>query len=505
MADEKPQSVPPVGPDETPFDKAQEARQEAFDKLWEKHISKSQLSEVAINDAAKMRKEAIGKIFQKYREEYRAKIQHDSTDRQDLAKKLAGEADDTAQAFQKNFENVFASAHFKESFDEQELLHLKRMLIGMETLALKDKTVNPILQKLAAKESLRPADYQKVVQLLQPFDVESLKAQTDPQKTFEATGAGIIIGLMNENQRQKLVEAVAESDKKDQIGELMKGFLYAGLLEDRQVQELLKSDKVRSHVKPDQMVQFAKNLGTGFYQQEAEKLVKQLREAAKDLHNQMFDVNPALRMFGMPGLGILGMFYGVFLTLTNLLANHGKLGPFGLGGIAIAAGGLEVATGSMKHGTSDWGIGAGAISKGIHWITEDSRPMKEPQERAMNFLSSIYMHYLDFGDYLEHGGVGKITKIHKQKVEAKSKNKDLDTNITMDDLRKTNTPDQQAFLDQAIRKTSEQTVLAQINIMPETFRTLGIDETNPQKFNDLVKQIRQHHGLATHPSAQPNA
>lgn len=496
MGGEKSQSVPPVGADEAAFDTAQEARQEAFKDLWDKHISKSTLSEVAINDAAKMRQEAIGKIFQKYREQYREEIQRGATDRQSLAQKMAEQADQAALAFQENFENVLTSAHFKESFGEQELLYMKRLLIGMETLALQDKTVNPILQKLAAQKSLLPADYQQVVKLLQPFELESLtKANADPKKSFEATGAGMIIRLMNKSQRQKLLETLAESDKKDQMGEMLDGFLRAGLLEDRQAQELLQSPKVKAVIQPDKMAQFEEHLGTGFYQKEADKMVEEIKKAADSLHDQMLDVNPMLRMTGMPGLGMLGMLYGILLTLSNLLANGGKLGPYGVGGIAIAAGGLEVATGSMKHGTSDWGIGAGVISKGIHWLTEDSRPMKEPQERAMNFLSSIYMRYLGMGDYLRRGGVETILDIHKKKAEEKSKNPNFDTAITMEDLKKANTPDQQAYLNQAVRRTSAETVLAQVNLMPETLRTLGIDESNPQKFDDLVKQIREHHGL----------
>jgi hypothetical protein len=208
-------------------------------------------------------------------------------------------------------------------------------------------------------------------------------------------------------------------------------------------------------------------------------------------------------MVGSPLLGAGLTIHAFFWLLTNILAANGDFkslfkNPWFFAALGEGAAGIEIATGSMKKGTGDVGMGSGWISRAIESIGEKEGPKSDNQKRALEMVAKVYENYPDFGDYLYNGGVETIMKIHKDKM-AQGK-QGIELQITYDDLLKEEkNADRLSILKKYGEHMNKDQMTVQISTISQAATILDVKK--PEDFQKYLNEFKTQQGLAATPTA----
>jgi len=480
-----------------------------IEDAFEERIPESKIAEIALTRVREMKeaqKAEIRTTFKNFKQQFETNQIQNKTDREALAAKLLQEAQNIADARINSLEAVLGMLVKPGQYmTEQDVVALKKILVGIEKISAEDLKTQEILNKLRHRqksgEQLSDDDYDHIIKMIKPFDLTTKGAK--PQENFDATSAGIIVGFMNPVERYKLVQKYMESPDRTKTAELIDGFLRTGILNVAQGEELFqeamkKQPPIISEAEFRNTYQ--KNLKNGFYVDEARRVQEALQQQVRDISGEYAN-NKFERFASTPMVGFAVLTHSFFWILTNVLASGGDFGtmfrnPFLWAAVGEAALALEMTTGSTKRGTGDYGIGAGWISSVVRSITEEGGQISSTQENAYKIIGETYLSYPDFGSYLENGGAATIIRLRKAKAASGAKGSDLA--ITFDELFQAEASDSQKSLLKAAQDRFPKQINVQINSIAEA--TTVLELSSEEEFNKKLGYIKDAQGLKGSPS-----
>jgi len=485
------------------FDEKEAENVKKVEEIFEKRISGSKLAEVALNEVRTMKeqqKTAVKTTFARFKKTYEEKSEENKGERDVLAKQLLDEAQGEVEARIQNIQMILNMLVKGDYITEAEAAALKRTLVGIEKISVKDVETQEILLKLQEKRVLDSEDYRRILNMVNPLDLTNKDAK--PRQRFEATTAGIMIGFMSPAQRYRLVEEIMDSHKSGQTAEVIDGFLRTGILTVAQGEELFNAGVQKKVIKKEEFeAVYKKRMDQGFYVDEVKKVRDAMNKEVRQMQG-MYAVNMMDRVVGKPLLGAGMLLHSFFWILTNVLASGGDFkslfkNPYIWAAMGEGALALEMTTGSVKRGAESWGIGSGWISRAMEKLSEKEGKLNTVQQNAFAAMGDIYVSYPDFGFYLEHGGAQTIADIRKAKSGQGLKGAEL--MITYEELLKTETdPTRKSKLEDANKKFPSQTAV-QINTIAEALTVLKIE--NQGDFNAKLAFIKEAQGLKGGPAA----
>ncbi len=158
-----------------------------------------------------------------------------------------------------------------------------------------------LLQKILAKSTLEPQDYQKIVSFLHPADLRTI--QGDANKLFEASESGLLIAAMSPEQRLELVKAFYQLKPAAEAQDFVDALIYAKVLTLQQAETLSNQEGV----KPAEQQRLKQALENGNFSagiREYEKLLASTAHANEGRGaGSIFSDNTTMAALGMIGLG----------------------------------------------------------------------------------------------------------------------------------------------------------------------------------------------------------
>jgi len=481
------------------FDEKAKKYAERMKEIFEKRISRPGLGEIAIREVGQMeqgQKQAISKLFEKYKMEFQQLAATRKGDRDKLANELFDRADREATALVEQVEAVMQSLVKGNFITENEIVDLRKRLVGIEKIASEPngKKLGELLIKLNNNGEPSESDYADIIKILNPRDIT--KKDAKPQENFEATTCGLLIALMKPDQRFKLVQKLMDFPRHMETGSVIDGFMRNGILNGMQGEALFLQAFQKGIISRQEYEDYQTKIKDGTYQKEAKKIQDEINTQVQRLKG-MYNENLMNRVVGAPMLGLGMLLHSIFWLITNILASGGNFkeianNPYVYAAIGEGALGLEVASGSMKKGTETLGIGAGKVTGWIERMGKKDAPKNDTEKRAYDMLADIYLNYPDFGHYLEKGGAEAILDLRKEK-EGKGK-KGLELHITLQELikKEEKNKSQQQLLSNAARRYSQETE-KQINAVGEICFILSIKKQD--EFNRKLGIIKDSQGL----------
>jgi Spy/CpxP family protein refolding chaperone len=428
------------GPLRIPVDikeKFDESEEERIDRVSEKfsekksHI-KEEIGERALSKISAIeekQKRDIKKMYARRKEEFVKTKTESRTERETLAEELLKKAEGSADRRIRAIEGILASKVAFEYMTSEEVFDIDKAILAFEKVEANYPELLGLLELLFKKDrKLEKQHFEYIARIINPYEIT--KKTHKIEEAFETSAAGLLIGLMTEEERVRLVEVFMESEKKDQSAAFIEGLLEAGLISDEKGRELLKkavSEEVFN-------AQFRQKFEKGYYEQQ--------RKANRDIVEQQLDANYRgnyqenimNRIVGKPLLGLLIALWGTVTVAINVWANRkdlSKIGPYAAVGLGAMAAGTEMATGTIKKGAEHegtlkkWGFGRGAISTWLFKKSETAEKEaseKEVMERARTRLAEIYANADPaLRSFLGANGIEDIAEIRKRKEKKEHK------------------------------------------------------------------------------------
>lgn len=423
------------------LEKLKEKRDEMIDqvtKAFDERASYggSQMSEQAKNTILLMRDRQIEEIRKTYDDminRFDERISKDSTlDMEALAEELMDSANSTAKQRLEKLKAVLAKKVEGAFMTTAEVAAIEKAVLGIEQFEKTHPEMHALFVKISEGGDITPEEYEQIIKLINPADLTKIGV-TGPE-TFETTGAGLLIGLMNPAQRFELIKQMMESDKKEMTIDLMDAFMKTGVLTVIQGEELFKRAIEAGVITQEKYdAEYKEKLEGTYYADELAKFREALgSETAQEIGGK-FSKNVVERFVGMPMLHTLLMLWGGTTALVNILASREK-GNFAQTlkniagneffwlGAGAAGVGYEGATGTMRDGRSRggvldaFGLGEGNISAWLDKVLSDEDRESTVKRNGVKVLAENYLGApADFRAYLENGGHSTIIKMKGQK------------------------------------------------------------------------------------------
>ncbi len=480
------------------FEKRKKEMVDQVDKTFDKAISagSTKLDERALQkmmDLKKAQEKSMEDLFERHRKAFEEKSKQGVANRDTMLQQLLDTATVEAQqkiqaldaVIQRNKKDVFITTG--------EAYEIEKAVLGVDKMLEEDKKIQEAGMKLMEGKNLADQDYLYIVSILNPYDV--FKQRTDIKNTFEATSAGVLVGMMSPSQRYRLVEVFMDSAKKKDTTVLIDAFLRTGNL-SRDQGEALLNEAVSKGILTNEQFQrdFKAKLDQGYYEQEVQKFKQMIETEVRKDYTGVFADNIMNRLSGRPVIGGIMALWGFILVALNLTANIKNKSswlknPYIWAGAAGMMAGTEIASGTVKMGTP-W-LGAGVIGRGLESMSETDEAKKNAlKKKARDDIGNFIMNSpKELVDYLDKGGYETMLEIRRAKIaEKKSQAFNLDELIESE-KKKSGTQAQKLTALKTSTFISETEINKKFNTLAEEAdNILGLQ--NNAEFAKLAKEIR---------------
>jgi hypothetical protein len=461
------------------------------DKLDEKAL-------LRLREMVEKQKKAIADLFEERKRAYEEGVKKGSSDREKLGRELIAGSTTEARQRIRLLDQTIRSKKKGEYIVTDEVYEIEAVITGCEKLLKEDKQGQEIAAKLAEGKELTDEDYKHIISILNPYNIVSQKA--DIQSTFEATIAGVLIGLLKPEQKERLLELFMVSDKKAQTAEVIDAMLRTGSI-NRDLGEKLFLEAIAKGVLTQERYnkEFKAKIDQGFYQEEAARNRKLIEDELNSNYRGRVSENIMSRGVGSPLLGAAAGIWGLLLMGLNVwsvLANKeddNKIesllaNPYIYAGGALMLGGAEVATSGLKKGSgSIMGmVGGGVVSNYIDSMGEDEEAEGKKNARAR--LTEIYENApKELLAYLDNGGFNTIKKLREEKTKKGER-----PTISLAELTAAETDSAQKTRLANLKATAfvtENTINIQLTVVGEAASVLGINTA--EEFTKLTDEIKK--------------
>lgn len=467
------------------FDKQ---RKRLLKKFRNKHTQfASEMTEQKFQDAMAIPEAKVAKIFEENRFKILRERSLGSADVESQIAQATAEAEETL----KNYEAMIPE-NIQGSFTGHDVYELTKAFAAFEKI--QDPAIKTTFDKLAQdpKENLIPEEYQRIIQLWNPAELNLQKVSA--KESYDTSVVGLLLEMMEPHQRVKLVQEFMNSPKKNDTPAVLHALLATGLLEYPEGQKLHELMQKNSIFIPPGSFRTPKE-----YQQLQDQTKTAVQTEVEANFMGQFSKNIMDRIVGKTGLGLIGTFAAGSTLLLNLILHKGKIHEMGLYGNAALAGlvaGIESVSGTYKQGNrtgffDKFGFGHGAVSE----FLQKKKPDKDMQENVeRQFFDSFHALPEGIQEYLSNGGIKTAAQVRKKKLDTFKGNAAL---ISVNDLlefelAKSSPAVMQVERLTAFRSTSKQQ-LKEIN----RYLNITAESANALKINTGDHLTRKLHDIET--------
>lgn len=462
-----------------------------LEEAFKERTSKAALSETALSALKELhnrQKVAIQALYK----EYNGKINSAKTGEQKSAQALFEEVKMTTEKRINFIQYMFNVVGKNNKFSEEDIFYLQRMIGGVEEMLKASPEIQRVYQRLVDKNDLNSDDFAIVISIFNPNEIPVDIKALDPQKTLEATSAGLLITLMRSDQRMNFVREFMKSGRKSETAEVIDKLILSGILPMVQGEKLFEEainsgiiDKETFHTK------YESRFTSGFYVEKINELEKTISDAIGELKKQYAE-NPLNRFFGAPMVGFAGVLYSALWLLSNLMAGNGLKSPFTWASLGSGAVFYEMMTGSSRKGAPWHGMGHGSISKGIEWALRKSGDRSAENDEQKIIFTNFSRFYSNMPaslrEYCNGGGIKTVLDLKRKKI-----NNHQPLAITPEELLAEEQSEKLKSCLSELHKNFPQKSIEYVNTIAEFCSVLNIDRQSV--FDQKIKIIMEALGI----------
>lgn len=492
------------------------------EETFEKNISagSEKIDERALTQIRGLKekqKQVVADLFDKRRKAVDNVAGQQAADRSKLADQMLLTATEEARLRILELATIIEK-HKKETYiTTREAYEIEKAVLGVEKLAMNDKQAQALFVRIREGTELGQSDYEYVAGLLNPYDV--MADRKDLQHSFEATSAGVFLGIMSPAQRYKLVQVFIDSPKKKDSAQLIDAFLCTGNLTREQGEALFQEAVAKGALTQEQFAaDYKKKLDSGYYQEQVNKFMAILEEEMKRDYTGNFSENFVNRFVGAPAIGMAAGIWGFLVAAVNImvtLANKDDKhkiasilkNPYvyaGFGGMAV---GSEMMFGTLKKG-SDL-VGGGPIATSLEGASVPAeQELKTVERNARKQIAEVLNSPLEVVAFLDEGGFTTIQALRTEKISHQQK--PIITVGELLPLEKNDTNRTRLEAMKHLEYVKEDEVNTRLTMVSEACAILKIDDKD--KFTKLLAELRAEQkpkeggtAVAAAPAAPPAA
>ncbi len=366
-------------------DKYQEKVRKAFNVIE----SKGSIGEAEAQNLAAVQTQRIEQVAQNKLAEYNKLLWNQRQARRDI---LIGNAQKEFEQIYHPVELIIEHVRGVSYINDKELIHLKAFLEAESKMEVNPNSEKLFLRILSNKK-INTTDFDYIFAHCQTLSSQDIEKQ--PQKVFESSQVGALIGAMSDAQKMAFSRYLIKSkyaSKPNKTKGLIESFYIHDILSTAQIENLYSDMPVNLSTYFKAMISNPK-----FFKQKHE--YEQFLERKNIVSQGRGAENPLNKLFGMPGLYLLATLWGSATALVNLGANFnykdipGSLEHFfsGWGGVGLLTalgGGLGVAnilSPKNKIGST--------LHRWLHPSSFDIAKGDERKEKLDQLKQSIYKQF----------------------------------------------------------------------------------------------------------------
>lgn len=445
MANQPKISEQTAGGQQTEADKkAQEAVQEKFEKasqdakdkissLIGDRVSKGNLDARAIKameDLEKNQTDAVARIVDSKKQKFNEAAVKSAFDRERLAAELLREASAETEKYIRSLESILKKYIKDKNITNEEVLTVMKAVLGVERMNRERPELHDIVDRLGHSLELRDKDYEQIVAILNPFDFKTERANA--AEGFEATAAGMIVGLMRPDQRYKLMMAFIDSPKKQQTPQLLEGWLSTGVINRFQAEQAIRESSGVNYPP-----EFIAKIKSGQFEIIAKKFQEKMtKESVNEVQGQ-FSRNIVDQFFGdgiidSPFVYAIMTLWGAMTTGLNMWSSStwnwddvaGSLQKSLLGiasnpWVSVGLGATLVGGQGFTGTIQGKGFMGGAVLGALENLGSGGDEEAFIKKNAHQVLGEVYVNSpSDFASYLDNGGYETIMALKQSKVKS---------------------------------------------------------------------------------------
>ncbi len=243
-----------------------------------------------------------------------------------------------------------------DQIDENELVHIENMVDAVSKMKANPAKLK-LFEKISGEQELEyPDDYDEIISQINPID---LKLDLQARQVFEQSQSGALIGMMQPDERIKLIKRFYETKPPDDATLVLESLFVHSIISKAQLDSLLRNGTVPA----EQAATINRNAPHLNKKRDQYKQVLQVLGIVNEGRNQQKSTLLAGALFA----GLAG--YGGTLAATNIAANFDFKRPLA----------------SLREGLNAYtALGAGAAAVGVAGVMREIAP-----ERTRRVVDSV--------------------------------------------------------------------------------------------------------------------
>ncbi len=397
------------------------------------------------------------------------------------------------------FEKIIDYVRGLDKVDDAELVKLEAMMDAL-TKMQNNPQAEEVFMKILRKQELKKEDYQKIIALIKPVDMQKAIDQKEHHKILENSEAGAIISALSEGQKVKLIETMVQTLNTSELIQVLEVFLASGIITNLQLDDLVKKGKLPAPVATELQAQINNGQMAKKQQVYTEKVDRLTR-----VNEGRTAENPLNKTVGGPALLALGSLWGAATALINFQIHFNPNDP-----IKSAAEGLSnpyTLLGLATVGASAYGMYSIVSPKGAAETKQDvveffSGPEVKEKNQATrreqinkaletNLSQNIYL--MDFLGTPEKNASGiektglEIINDFLDKFQKEKKTPEL----KFTEIRAAAGPKQQELLDKALGLEGSTEINFKQRLDSIMSMLIGLELNKKDKYAAYVQELRR--------------
>lgn len=219
------------------------------------------------------------------------------------------------------FEKIIDYVRGLDKVDDAELVKLEAMMEALSKMQ-NNPQAEEVFMKILRRQELKKEDYQKIIGLIKPVDLQKSVDQKDHHQILETSEAGAIISALSEAQKFKLIEEMVKSLNPTELVQILEVFLASGVITNLQLDDLVKKGKLPASVATELRAQ----INNGQMAKKQQVYTEKVDRLTKVNEGRTAE-NPLAKTVGGPALLALGSLWGAATALINFQMHFNPSDP----------------------------------------------------------------------------------------------------------------------------------------------------------------------------------
>ena len=413
---------------------------------------------------------------------------------EEKAKRLSimmGEAESEMNKVYFPFEKIIDYVRGLDKVDDAELVRLEAMMEALSKMQ-NNPQAEEVFMKILRRQELKKEDYQKIIGLIKPVDIQKAVDQKETHQIFETSQAGAIISVLSEQQKGKLIEEMVQTLPNPELLEILDVFLSVGVVTNLQLDDMVKKGKLP----PAVSTELKARVDRGELAKK-QKIYTEKVDRLTAINGGRTAENPLSKTVGGPALLALGSLWGAATALINFKLD-GISSPYGLLGLTVAgASAYGLYTTIDPKGSTESKEKVVEFFSGPEVKKKNQEKRREQVNRALEANLSQNPYLMDFLAIPEKGQSGpektglEIINAMLDKFKQDKKTPDF----KFAEIRAAAGPKQQELLDKAMGVEGSKDINFKQRLEAIIDLLTALELNKKDKYADYLKELRRKQGL----------